>query len=695
MVCLRRGYSVLWMIGVLGAVASGPGCGLDLASGDSETATDSTGNGVDTDDGSDADDTDEGGGDTDGPTSPDTSGDPTGSGGSTGGEDSGTSEDTCDALGCSGAGYCELDAEGPVCVCDSGFASTGLDCLPCEPVQAGMLPANVPAVRAQFNFTLNGQDAPSSGLHFGRITLRNRASGDLVTVGRTNASATLLMVPGVYDVLYEFREGDDFPLNRSAVLKQIEVREDNAIVDVDVAPLVVRGAISFPEGSAPASPGLNYGQLWLVDPRTDDRILLGTTKDDTYDTLVVPGAYEIHYEYRESDGEAPINADGFVQDLEVFDPADAVRDIVIPVARLHGSVRVDGQFVGSGLDYGQLELRDTTTGDTFRLGDSNDESYELTILPGRYEVVYSAREFGALTPVNQNVVVQTLDIVSGDNDISLDLQTSVVRGEFSVNTSAPPSADFDDGIVTLEGPSGDPVVLGNTRFGTYERRILDGTYSVYYSQETASQTMPVNTHAQLGKPVTVSDDQELDIDIGVVEVVGTMTIDGVPAPDSAYDDGRLFLRDPESGDSVLLGNTREGNYAARLVPGTYDIVYSNEFSDTLLPVNQGAVLSAGVEVTGGDALNIDVPVTTMVGSVGIEGSRPKTAEGIGTLFLRDVETDDRVFIGDTNAVDFTRPLTSGTYIMEYRGTPAVGATLGTSLPANESAAFACYEIVSD
>jgi hypothetical protein len=60
-----------------------------------------------------------------------------------------------------------------------------------------------------------------------------------------------------------------------------------------------------------------------------------------------------------------------------------------------------------------------------------------------------------------------------------------------------------------------------------------------------------------------------------------------------------------------------------------------------------------------------------------------------------VASDDSVFIGHTGATDFSKPLTDGTYIMEYRGVAAEGSELGVSLPANAAAAFACYEIASE
>lgn len=608
--------------------------------------------------------------------------------------DDGPSATACEDFLCGPRAFCEEGKDGPVCSCSAGDVPNGLDCLSCVAVEPGMLPAEVPTTRATFEFTLDGQPASTSGLEFGRITLHNQSSGDVVHVGQTNDSppTSLLMVPGTYDVRYEFREGAPLPRNSDAIIEQVHIPAGDVTVPIDVRSATVRGQITLGGGQA-STPGLNFGRLFLVDPRTDDRILLGTTKDDIYDIRVTPGRYEVHYEFRESQGEAPVNSDALVFALELK-PGSNEWDIDVPVAQVEGSILVDGEPNPSGLDSGDLELRDPVTGDRFALGRTQDEAYAKTLLPGSYEIIYTAREFGPRNPVNQGTVAGMLQVKPGAVRQNIDLHTAVISGVFSVEDAPPPGTDSDDGVVTLRDAGGGKVTLGNTRVGSYNRRVLVGEYDIIYAQETASLTMPVNTQARLGS-VEVLKEQTFDVEIPVVELVGNMTIDGVPAPDSPYDDGRLFLRNPQTGDSVLLGNTREGSYAARVIPGTYNVVYSNEFSDTVLPVNQGAILVEDLAVDEGATLDIDVSVATLIGSVGIQGARPSPNEGTGQLFLRDVATDDAVFLGDTNAVDFSRPLTSGTYVLEYRGRPAGAGSLGTSLPANENAAFACYEILLD
>ena len=693
MVYVARGCSV---VGIVGLLALGSACGLDLSS----DATDTDGSsGADADVDDDAEST---AGETSGVTGPsdgDTT-DPTGGGGqTTGDEPGGTGADDealCDDVDCSNAGYCEVGDDGPTCTCNDGFASVGLDCIPCEVIAAGTLPAAVPALQASFSFTVDGVEPSESPYEEGHLSLRNRITGDLVELGSTrHQTSSVLMVPGVYDVLYRHSEGQDMPRNSAAVLGQIEVRDDGTPINLDVPIVELKGAIAFASGDEPSSPAYDHGTLWLVDPRNGDRVKLGDTRDDSYTVRVVPGKYEVHYTSVESQGNAPFNSDGLLRYIDTDDGLDHEADILVDAVRISGALLIDGSWVDSAYDHGKLSLRAKTTGEVLPLGDTRDGAYQLTVLPGEYEVLYSVVELGDDAPGNRDTVVDALSVGSDDIEYDIDLHTATVRGTFTLNGLEPPTEAYDDGIVELQGAAGGTVVLGNTHDGTYARRVLVGNYSAFYSQDTAGVSMPVNTHAQLD-PVDVRGDLIHDVDIAVTEVVGTLTIDGNEAPDAPYDDGRLFLRNRDTGDSALLGNTREGVYAARVVPGTYDVVYENEFSDEFLPVNRGAVLQADIVVAAGDApLDIDVPVSTMQGSVEIEGSTPEPSEGIGQLFLRDVESDDAVFIGHTGAASFSKPLTDGTYIMEYRGVPAEGSELGVSLPANAAAAFACYEIASE
>lgn len=694
MVCLARGYSI---VGAL-AVALAGGCGADLADAGGELDTDTGQSGAASDSGDGNDDNDDegsGGAPDTGTTGATGPSDPT-----AGADDStGTGEDAdpsgaCDVIDCGGGGFCEDVGDGPTCVCEEGWASVGLDCLPCEVIDGNALPATVPAVPVSVRFLVRGQTPPQTPYENGRIWLRNRTSGDRVLLGATrDQEASLLVVPGTYDVLYVHAQGSDLPRNEGAVLAQVEVSRGQADFVIDVPSATFQGTIAFASGDEPDNEFYDYGKLWLVNATTGDRVPLGETRDDDFRINVIPGDYEIRYEMRQSQGAAPMNRDAFIRNVSIA-PDEGSAEVEISVAHVSGSIVFDGMAQDSLYDNGDLELVDVDTGDRFPLAETEDTDYDIPLIAGSYDVVYTSRQPGERTPINKGTVVDRLEVGKGDLEHSIDIQTTVVDGTFSLAGSAPPTDAFDDGLVRLEGSSGELITLGNTADGAFSQRVVAGEYELIYAQETAGISMPVNTAAHLAT-VDLTNSATLDIDIPVVEVVGNLTIGGDPAPDSPYDDGRLFLQNAETGDTVLLGNTREGNYAARIVPGTYDVIYKNEFSEVYLPVNQGAVVMEGVIIDAGAVLNIDVPVSTLEGAVQIQGSNPSVDEGIGNLFLRDVGSGDEVFIGHTGATNFSRPLTDGTYLMEYRGVAAEGATLGESLPANEKAAFACFEVVSE
>ncbi|MEM6290818.1 MAG: hypothetical protein AAGA54_06115 [Myxococcota bacterium] len=675
---------------LIGAMLCAGGCSLeDVASADANADTDTGNSTLSSGTGDD-------GGDVTGLTA-DTAGDDwtegTGPGWDTDTDPTDADQEGTCNLDCGQGGYCDESNDVPTCVCDPGFASTGLDCVPCETIADGTLPGIVPAVRAAFEFSINGDVPPQSPYDFGRLELRNQATGDAVPLGRTNDDgASLLVVPGKYDVLYRLVEGGEaLPTNEGVVLETLAIYEAAGTYAIDIPYAHYTGRISV-NGEANVSNVYNFGRLWLVNPSTGDRVSLGDTRATQFSVNVVPGRYEIRYEVRENDGLVPANRSGLIQEIDIV--SDTEQDIDVPMATYTGEITIDGTAVESPYEWGTLELRDIATGDVFPFAQTNDAAFSVNLIPGDYEVRYTSQEGGDAAPINRGAAVGLVSI-NEDTEGAIDLHTAQVSGAFTLAGETPPGSTADDGVVMLQGETGGTALLGNTHDAAYSARVLVGAYEVVYAQETASLNMPGNTHAVLTKAEVVSDDS-LSIDIPVVEVTGTLTIDGDEAPNSPYDDGRLYLRNAETRDSVLLGNTRLGTYAARIVPGTYDVVYENEFSDTLLPLNRGAIVRSGVQINPDQStLDINIPVSVLSGEVEIDGSIPSLDEGLGQLFLVDQASGDEIFIGHTGATAFTRPLTDGVYMVQYRGVAAEGASLGTSLPANSKASFACIEVVSE
>ncbi|MFO0632459.1 MAG: hypothetical protein U0168_06380 [Nannocystaceae bacterium] len=190
----------------------------------------------------------------------------------------------------------------------------------------------------------------------------------------------------------------------------------------------------------------------------------------------------------------------------------------------------------------------------------------------------------------------------------------------------------------LRHASGGEVVLGVTSAGSYQRRVVAGVYDLYYAQDTSSLDAPRNANARLGELMAVSG-APADIDIARVRVSGEITLGGAPPPDSEYQDGHLFLREIETGDSVLLANTRAGYFAAPVVPGQYEIVYAADHAAGPLPANTGAVIGdVTVDDTAVQQFSIDVPVLAVGGAITLDGEtrppRPPTSPPTSTWSMR-------------------------------------------------------------
>jgi hypothetical protein len=202
--------------------------------------------------------------------------------------------------------------------------------------------------------------------------------------------------------------------------------------------------------------------------------------------------------------------------------------------------------------------------------------------------------------------------------------------------------------------------------------------------------MPGNTNAFLRR-IKIDADDTRALDIPVARVSGTLAISGEVPPESVYDDGRVYLRSEENGDSVLLGNTRLAQYSAAVVPGTYDVVYEAEISDAIVPVNKAAVIRSGIVVRAGETtLDVDVAVARVSGAIQVaDAPPPETQTELGNFYLEDLVSADLIWLGSTAAPDFDRPLAAGRYLLRYRGVDG-----GDALPANENAGIGCFDFVA-
>jgi hypothetical protein len=616
------------------------------------------------------------------------SGDPNGADGDTG---PASPEDfsECEGIAC-GNGTCILGEDGPACLCDPGYAAAGLQCIPCEPAAAPW-PLEIGRIDIELDVTLGGADFPASEYEDGNIVLRGRGTGDEILVGSTHDPVLVAtVVPGDYDVFYEHESGTSVPMNRRARVAVISVEAGGEPIGIEIPIERIEGTFEI-DGEAPSASPYQSGRVWLKDPLTGDSVLLGTTDTGSFSLNVIPGEYDVRYEHFAGD-EMPQNQDAWVGHASVEDGGGEVVQVlpvVIRTTTVAGNFTVAGQIPSaSPYESGRIVALDRYSGESIELGLTHDRAFSIRLVQGEYDIVYERVAGGEQVPANKHALLSTQSLFA-DGALDIDVPAVTVYGSFRFDGAPAPPDNADDAVITLRDAAGtDMVVLGNTHDGVYEKLVIPGVYDVYYHHESAGAAVPLNTHALVAAAPVMQDMTLLEIEVPTIDVAGAITINGAVPPDSEYEDGRIYLRNLETGDSVLLGSTRDGAFAGKVIPAVYDVVYVVEAAGgAAVPVNSAAVL-ATVDVGTTPQFDVDVPSIPFSGSFTIDGGTPPANPADNAfVLLEDARTGDVVYLGNTNAGAYAQPIASGTYVVYYRAMATSGL-----VPENTNFGVSCIVI---
>ncbi|MBL8944480.1 MAG: hypothetical protein JNK45_15080, partial [Myxococcales bacterium] len=443
--------------------------------------------------------------------------------------------------------------------------------------------------------------------------------------------------------------------------------------------------LALDDVDAPASATEN-GRMWLRNPASGDEIFLGETASQVFDVYVLPGTYVVEYEGLTGAEIAPRNHRARVMTLEVPEGIGTHEArLNVTTAQIGGAFLVDGAPApASPLERARISLRDGFTGDEFMIGDTDEGEYVVRVVAGTYDVVYAWQVGSAVVPANRHAIIGSLDTTAAATQ-TIDIPTVTIGGGFLIDGEPPPPDANDDGRLSLRGPGGDEVPLGSTTAGGFERIVVAGTYDIRYAQDTSSGIAPANSDARLAT-IDVVRDPSFDIDVPTAFVSGTITIGLGAPPESDYDDGWIYLRDAESGDTVLLASTRTGVYGTAIVPGKYEVVYAVETPGGQVPINAERVVVDVVDLQDVGELDIDIPVRGLGGVIGAAAGPDER----GSLYLRTVDHDDRSLLGTTADGTYGQPVIPGRYLVSYGVDAATGG-----LPVNTNAPLACIDLLGD
>lgn len=514
-------------------------------------------------------------------------------------------------------------------------------------------------------FSSNGQAFPANPGQSGLVTLFGETGGDIVLAGQTHEQAyEAYVVDGTYAVHYSLTNGQGVPANAFAtVIEDLEVAGD-AQIPIAIDGATVTATFTLNGGAFPSSQ-TDTARFYLRAVGSEDLVLLGHSHDHGGSATVIPGRYDVLYAH--SIGPTvPANALSVVL-ADVVVSADLPLAVDVASRSVRTAVTLDGApFPQSQYDDANLLLRDEVTGVETLLMNTHAPVPIVRLIPGTYDLIYR-HETGTGVPLNTAAVVLPDFVVADGAALSHDITSVSVDLDVTLDGAPFPVSQYDDGIIALHDPSTDTdTELGNTHGVFEDLRLIPGTYDVLYSHETGDD-VPQNVRGTVLSGVLV-DGAPLAVDVVSVEVGANLTLDGSPFPESQYDDANLLLVGPATDGEILVGNTHDGVPTARVLAGTYDLIYRHETGDDVPQNTHFRVLTDQV-LDSDTVLARDLVTHTVRTAPTLDGNPfPSNNVGSGRIWASS-GYGDLVIMEDTGDVQHTRMLIAGEYdfIYQYRG----------------------------
>lgn len=279
---------------------------------------------------------------------------------------------------------------------------------------------DIPAVSVIADPTLDGAPFPASIYENAALSLRDEA-GATIELGRTaDGAAEVIVLPGVYDVLYDRLLGDLIPQNdTTAVLEDVAIDlpdpsdpDEPFALAVPVTSVELAGQFVLDGGGFPASVYEN-GTISLLDS-LGRAILVGETRDGGYDGLrVLPGTYDVLYQRLTGGSLVPANDRHLVSTNHALGASQDL-DVSIDTVQAEGTLTVGaGPAPGGAFWARRGPLASCKHCPWFRLASAGAGSYDAALIPGTYEVVYSTATDASGVSAH-HVVVTSSWLVSAD-----------------------------------------------------------------------------------------------------------------------------------------------------------------------------------------------------------------------------------------------------------------------------------------
>ena len=433
--------------------------------------------------------------------------------------------------------------------------------------------------------------------------------------------------------------------------------------DIDLMPTSLSGEITV-QGATGAT-----GSATLeLRTAAGDRALLATiTSGGSIIQLVLPGTYDVYYRLTKAAPGLPVNQRAKVQSGVVIAPVAQTLDVTVGATPVSVALTSNGSTT-PGFAGDSIHLR-TADGDDAPLGTS-----ATLVVPGTYDVYYVRPSFSS-GPINGSAKLQSGYVVGASaQTLSIDVPRTTISGTLTLNGSkTPPTGATATAYgLGLRNAAGDGGSIAS-QLGTYTASVIPGTYDLYGFVAPGAAGLNSYPSFLLQKGIVVgSSPLTLNVDIPTTTVSGTITVNGAQRLASSDGLGKLTFQNATdtwtfAPTSPPYASTAGGAYSAAIVPGTYDLYYGVITAGKGVPSNTSVKLRSGVVIgtTSPQTLDIDIPATTVTGTITVNGAQVDASMGNGGLHLRNAAGDDAL-IGTTSVAGaYAQLVVAGTYDLTY------------------------------
>jgi hypothetical protein len=477
----------------------------------------------------------------------------------------------------------------------------------------GVLDLDIPAVTLSGAVTLDGSALPAETLERGALQFIGSEEGSFGVVTRSlgatgAASYSVVLPPGQYDIAFggntalcQTGAASLVPCNSGVVLPGVNATV-TGVMDVDLSAVTVSGSVTLAGAPLPTE-ALSRGAIsFNSGESTVTSADLGTTGPGAYSLTLLPGTYDVGFAGNlalcssETAAQVPCNS-GILVPATALN-ADGVLDLDVPAVTISGSVTLnDAEFPAQARERGAIHFgNDGSYAISSPFGTSGPVSYQMTMLPGSYEVFYAASlecDATSLAPCNSGKLLEAQSFMA-DGVLDLDVPAVQISGSVTVNGAPVADGGLPRGQLSFlpQGGGEDTGAALTESFAatgavTYTISLLPGSYRVeLYANNNLCGTGSVPPMPCVGGPLlgatAFTADGVLDIDVPSRFISGSITLEGATLPTEPLSRGSILFtllgsgvdagNNPVwSGSTGDLGTTGAAQYGIAIMPGRYVI----------------------------------------------------------------------------------------------------------------------------